>query len=375
MIRNDSVSADVIIDKIYLPGDETLNLVDAYPSYSFKNDTLILRPGEELSYVREMVGSVQIQFHVNAPNAKIEFSWDGINKTPTHIDPNELTTISLPGWTWGAPSNIYRLFGYFSIVIDWLTLFGITFSVIFLGIPKRKHKDLTVRSSKFPEILQPYTNSIVINLLLIVIAGIYNQFFSGWLVFILFIFIFGLLTYLRAISKAYPKSVYVMTFGIVMIGIVVNLDLWINPKNSMHLTLSLRPDNSYAYLADRTGPLAPTYFSMGYYKYLRESKLVFPEPLFEELDFFEYRLRRMNQIQDIEYLDYEYQLTDEEEAFLLSMGDWFIWPNRTGGEYYLLPTISEAGDTYYFFSYGNKYFVLPLHFLKESGVIDVPFLD
>jgi hypothetical protein len=81
-------------------------------------------------------------------------------------------------------------------------------------------------------------------------------------------------------------------------------------------------------------------------------------------------------LQDFRYQDYAYQLSDSEAEALLSQGEWSTWPNRLGGgEYYLLPEASGPGETYYFFSHGQQYFLIPLDLIEDLGVIDVPLSD
>jgi len=162
---------------------------------------------------------------------------------------------------------------------------------------------------------------------------------------------------------------------IFLAGILVNIFFYIRPPHDLHQRIQYRPDNSFEFLADRIGARNATYLSIGYYQYLREAKLIITESLYETLLLDSGRLGQLNQLEDFTFREYNHELDSSQVDMLLSSGDWKVWPNRTGGTYYLLPGVSKPGDTYVFFSSGLKFFILPFEFIQDFGVIDVSVFD
>ncbi len=346
-----------------------------FPENEISIGQLILSPGESLFYSREMVGGLTVELSSVLSVALAEVRWDGRAQVVTFPEPDIPIQLSLPGWTWGSPSLIYRTLGYLGIITDCISVFGVLFILIMMFFLGRR----SAQTMPIPDATRwsPHLDaaSILLNTVVLLLAVLYSILFSEQLVFIMLLFAAGILIYIRTLLRLHPQWVYRIVIVILLIGVAINGYLWLRPINELHQVILSRPYDSFEYLADRIGALNATYLSIGYYKYLRGSSLILPETLYEELQLDRGRLDQLNLLDLFDLVDYKYQLTEAQFNQLLALGNWFVWPNRTGGDYYLLPSVSAAGDTYYFFSYDLHYFLLPSDFIKESGVINVSLPD
>jgi len=374
-ITNPSDSSRVAIYEIHMPGDELLSFSESFPQQRIEDDHLILAPGETLSYSREMVGGIQFDAEASGLPARIVVTWDGVAREYSFDGENIVIDVKLDGSSWGVPSLPYRILGLVSILSDWVVIFGGSLILTLLLWPWKNRVRSSNANAFRIEFLDHLSLSIILNSIIVVLGGLYAFFFNGQTNILLLLFLTGVLLYLRDLVKFKRQWIYVLTIGLLTIGIMVNGYFWIYPPHDLHQTIINRPYNSFAYLADRIGASNATYLSIGYYQYLREAHLIIPESLYEELQLSEGRLQALNQLRDFTFRDYDHELTDDQVVSLFYEGEWEVWPNRTGGEYYLLPDISRPGDTYYFFSHGLKYFLVPQAYIQESGVIDVSISD
>lgn len=375
-IQNTSSSSEVSVWEIVLPGEVLLDLPGTFGVDQLSDDRLLIPPGASIDYSREMAGGVTVRLGAMGWPAQAKVVWDGIVYDVAWEDNGDAIAFDLPGWTWGAPSLSYRVFGFLNIVTDVISVFGLTLlaAFLFLPFPEQEGEQRHIVLADRP--LRAFTLSITTNLIILIGAIIYAGFFQTELSVLMLFFGIGVLLFLRDLARSHRKWLLWVVIGMLAIGIAVNGYFYINPPHELHETLLYRPYDTFVYLADRIGALNPTYLSIGYYQYLRNSTLIIAKPLYEELDLQEGRLRQLNRLQDFQYQDYDYQLSDLDVEALLSLGEWFTWPNRLGGgEYYLLPEVSAPGDTYYFFSHGQQYFLIPLGLIEDTGVIDVPPSD
>ncbi|MDY6873299.1 MAG: hypothetical protein SVR81_04945 [Chloroflexota bacterium] len=375
-IVNTSDSAEISVWEIVLPGAEALDLPGTFGADQMSGNRLLISPGESLEYTREMAGGVTVRLGAMAWPAQANINWDDLAYDLAWEDDGDAIAIQLPGWTWGSPSLPYRLLGFMNIVADLVSVLGVAWLAVFLLLPfpEQEGEERWVLWEQTP--LRAFTISIVVNLVILFGTGIYAGLFEAELHILLLLLGVGILLILRDLVRRYRKWLLRVVLTVLVMGIAVNGYLYLNPPHELHQTLTFRPYDSYEYLADRIGARNATYLSIGYYQYLRGSTLVIAEPLYEELDLEEGRLHQLNRLQDFRFENYEYQLTDSEVNALLQLGEWSTWPNRLGGgEYYLLPEVSEPGATYHFFSYGQLYFLVPSGLIEDTGVIDVPLSD
>jgi len=374
-ISNNSDSAEILIDEFMLPGDNPLNLQEAFPVQNVQNDQLILAPGDSVTYVREMVGGIQFDAEALGAPASLMVAWDGSEKSYELEKQNDVIDIIVDGSSWGSPSLPYRILGILSVISDWVSVFGVVFILFLLLFPRKEKPAPELGYSKTVVILDSLSRSIILNALLLVVAGIYAFFFEGKYLFVLIIFAIGFLYFLRDLAGHHRQWIYAISLTIILAGILANGYIWINPTHDLHQVITYRPDNAFAYLADRIGARNATYLSIGYYRYLREARLVITEPLYEELQLDTGRLNQLNKLREVSFHEYPHELSTSQVSEIMQIGEWEVWPNRTGGDYYLLPEISAFGDTFYFFSHDLQYFLIPESFIQNSGVIDVSFSD
>jgi len=374
-ISNNSDSAEILIDEFMLPGDNPLNLQEAFPVQNVQNDQLILAPGDSVTYVREMVGGIQFDAEALGAPASLMVAWDGSEKSYELEKQNDVIDIIVDGSSWGSPSLPYRILGILSVISDWVSVFGVVFILILLLFPRKEKPAPQPGYSKTVVILDSLSRSIILNALLLVVAGIYAFFFEGKYLFVLIIFAIGFLYFLRDLAGHHRQWIYAISMTIILAGILANGYIWINPTHDLHQVITYRPENTFAYLADRIGARNATYLSIGYYRYLREARLVITEPLYEELQLDTGRLNQLNKLREVSFHEYPHELSTSQVSEIMQIGEWEVWPNRTGGDYYLLPEISAFGDTFYFFSHDLQYFLIPESFIQNSGVIDVSFSD
>ena len=374
-ISNNSDSAEILIDEFMLPGDNPLNLQEAFPVQNVQNDQLILAPGDSVTYVREMVGGIQFDAEALGAPASLMVAWDGSEKSYELEKQNDVIDIIVDGSSWGSPSLPYRILGILSVISDWVSVFGVVFILFLLLFPRKEKPAPELGYSKTVVILDSLSRSIILNALLLVVAGIYAFFFEGKHFFVLMIFAIGILYFLRDLAGHHRQWIYAISLTIILAGILANGYIWINPTHDLHQVITYRPDNAFAYLADRIGARNATYLSIGYYRYLREARLVITEPLYEELQLDTGRLNQLNKLREVSFHEYPHELSTSQVSEIMQIGEWEVWPNRTGGDYYLLPEISAFGDTFYFFSHDLQYFLIPESFIQNSGVIDVSFSD
>ena len=374
-ISNNSDSAEILIDEFMLPGDNPLNLQEAFPVQNVQNDQLILAPGDSVTYVREMVGGIQFDAEALGAPASLIIVWDGSEKSYEFEKQNDVIDIIVDGSSWGSPSLPYRILGILSVISDWVSVFGVVFILFLLIFPRKEKPAPEPGYSKTVVILDSLSRSIILNALLLVVAGIYAFFFEGKHFFVLIIFAIGILYFLRDLAGHHRQWIYAISLTIILAGILANGYIWINPTHDLHQVITYRPDNAFAYLADRIGARNATYLSIGYYRYLREARLVITEPLYEELQLDTGRLNQLNKLREVSFHEYPHELSTSQVSEIMQIGEWEVWPNRTGGDYYLLPEISAFGDTFYFFSHDLQYFLIPESFIQNSGVIDVSFSD
>jgi hypothetical protein len=375
-IQNNSSSPEVSVWEIVLPGEESLDLSDTFGVDWISDNRLLIPSGGSIDYSREMAGGVTVRLGAMDWPAQAEVVWDDLEYEVAWEDDGDAVALQLPGWTWGSPSLPYRVFGFLNIAADIVSVFGLALLAGFLFLPFPEQEGEQGRIVLDDPLLKAFTLSIIVNLIILVGALIYAGFFRVELSILMLLIGIGILFFLRDLARSNRKWLLWTVMAVLVIGIAVNGYFYLNPPHELHQTLLYRPYNSFEYLADRIGALNPTYLSIGYYQYLRGSTLVIAEPLYEELDLQEGRLRQLNRLQDFRYQDYAYQLSDSEAEALLSQGEWSTWPNRLGGgEYYLLPEASGPGETYYFFSHGQQYFLIPLDLIEDLGVIDVPLSD
>jgi hypothetical protein len=371
-ITNTSEFSDIAVLEVRLPGDEVLQLDEAFPEYVSSAHKLILQVGESLSYQREFAGGIQFDVQALAQPAEVTVEWDGDQKVYSFEREGEIRDVQLDGSSWGQPSLIYRALGIFGLICDVCAVF-IIFLVFIMCIWKSETFAQAEGWRKY-EIcfLDGIKLSLWINLGILLLGIGYTAFFNERVNLINLSFLAGIILLIREVNQNKKGLLIIFSMGILLIGILTNIYFWIVPPHDLHQVLHYRPYNSFEYLADRIGARNATYLSIGYYRYLRESHLIIPENLYDELLLNSGRLERLNQLEGFLFEDYDCSLSESQVDELLSLGEWKIWPNRTGGEYYLLPEISQPGDTYYFFESGLRYFLIPQSFIQQSGVIDVP---
>lgn len=374
-LTNLSDTSRIMIESLTLPGDEQLDFAATFPDRDIQRGQLILQPGETISYSREMVGGVTLEVRAEDSSASFVVEWDGVSQNYVMEGEYEPIHISLNGASWGVPSLPYRLLGYASILSDGVSVFGGIFIFLLLILPGKAVADESAARSDWAEWLGPFTRAILINLVILIVAILYAARFDEHVWLLALLFCAGGLIFLRDLTRVKPQWLFSVVLVLLLSGSAVNGYFWINPPHELHQIIQKRPDNSFAYLADRIGAKNATYLSIGYYQYLRGSTLVITPPLYEELQLDEGRLRALNQLDGFVFSDYQDQLTDSQAQALLNDGEWEVWPNRTGGEYYLLPEISAPGDTYYFFSHGLQYFLIPQNAIQDIGDIYVSIFD
>lgn len=371
-VENLSTDAQLRLSKFRIPGDVFLDLGALYPDLTIDGDAVILMPGETLNYQREMVGGVQFNLRALDSPALAAITWDGEVEHLPFAEAGKKQVISLSGASWGKPSLPYRLLGLISMVTDFVSMAGLL--VVLMIIVSFKQRAL-IDEVEMPLMLQKLERSIIINTALVLLVGMYVLLFSERLWLLVLIFSVGILFYARDILTWQEKWSLAIPSSIFILGSLLNIYFYFNPYNIDHQVIQSRPENTFLYLADRIGASNATYLSVGYYRYFREAELVITPALYEELQLNDGRLILLNRLKRFTIEQYNDHIDQDQLDSLLAEGDWEIWPNRTGGEYYLRADLSQPGDTYYFFESDLRYFLIPLSTLQSTGVIDVSVSD
>lgn len=373
-ITNLDSQFDLVLTEIKLPGDQIVDLPGEYPDDEVDDGSLLLAPNQALTYSREMVGGLALSFSTRAGHPlEVEVNWDGRVQQLSLPVQEDLITVKLPGWTWGEPSLIYQSLGWVNILADGISLLGVLFFGV-LWFFERKTESLSMEhTGLFYQWLEPYTIPIWINIGCIALAGLLQIVFPQSMTLSLLLFLSGVATFILFILKQYPRLILWMALMVIAIGIAYNINVFFNPTNELHLSISILQDDSFAVLAQKAGD--STYLSMGYYRYFRGAILHIPEPLMVELNLYSSRLEEINIGLRVVNDQYDYDLSSDATSQLLNNYDWQIWPKEGGGEFYLYPGEGDSADEYYFYKFGNQYFLLTPDFISETGVINVPVLD
>ena len=373
-VTNLSSQDDLALARIKLPGEQSVDFATEFPEADRMGESLVLAPGQSLSYSREMVGGVELRFSpVETHSRQAEITWDGQLQVVDLPVQEEAYSISLPGWTWGEPSQVYRLLGWVNILADGLSLVGIVFCSVFwlLG---RKGAGVSAESvGAISQGLAPYSIPIVINLGAVLLAGLNQWIYPQSMSLSLLLFLLGVVVVIPFIFRLHPRWVLRVAIGVIVLGIAFNVFVIFRPINDLHLTISTMQDDSFAALAQKAGD--STYLSMGYYRYFRDAQLHIPKTLMEELNLYASRLETMNIGAQVIEDPYDYNLTPDEADQLLARSAWKIWPKEGGGTFYLDPGSDASSQEYFFFKSGDQYFLLTRDFIIETGIIDVPLSD
>lgn len=375
-IQNTSETSEISVWEIALPGGESLDLAETFDQFPYAEGRLLIPPGESITFSHEMVGGAVVKVGAMAWPAQVTVGWDELSYDLTWVEDGNAQALNLPAWSLGETTGLYRILGCLNIGADAVSIFGLTTVIMLLLFSLSQNKDGELSGDGLDRNLQIYTFSILANLGALGAATATVLIFDERLTFILLLFGFCLLFYLMDLAREKPDWAVRIVIIALAVGVLTNLGFWINPPHELHQTLNLRHENSLVDFAEAVGGSNSKFLSIGYYRYLRESSLVITTPLYIELGLDEGSFRVLNQIRNFIYRDYDYQLSDSQAEYLFSMGDWLTWPTRIDdGELRLLPEISAPGDTYYCFSHGSQYFLVPMGLLKDSGEIDVPFVD
>lgn len=373
-VTNLSGQDDLALAKIELPGEQSLDFATEFPDVDRMGESLILAPGQNLTYSREMVGGVEVTFSpVEAYSRQVEITWDDQLQEVELPVQDEPYSISLPGWTWGAPSPAYRLLGWVNILADGLSLAGLIFCVVLWRLGRNGSSLSSDRTNMISQGLVPYSIPIAINLGGVLLAGLNQLIYPQSVSLSLLLFLLGVLAVIPFIFRQHPIWVLRVAIGVIGLGIAFNVFVIIHPLNDLHLTISTMQDDSFAALAQKAGD--STYLSMGYYRYFRDAQLHIPKALMEELNLYASRLETMNIGAQVFDDPYEYDLTPDEANLLLARSAWVIWPKEGGGTFYLDPGLDQSVREYFFFKFEDQYFLLTRDFINETGIIDVPLSD
>ena len=375
-IVNPSSQTDLVIDKIRLPGDELLDFQTEFPDAEVVNDNLILSQGESLTYTREMAGGLDVVVLLDRPGVEAELYWDGIDENislPDNTDIGGVEVFSMPGWSWGEPSLLYRALGWVNIFTDFVSLTGILFIGVLWLMDRKSNGSRSETPSPIAQALLPFTIPILISFSMIVVAGI-NQFWgTGRILHSFALILAGYLSFVPYILTQRRKWIIPTAFALIALSILFNFYSYLQPINGVPLTLSVVPDNSLATLAQKAGD--STYFSMGFYRYLRDADLHIPADQMEALHLYTDRLEIMNIGLQVIDAPYDYLLDKDLADQLLENFTWQAWPRETGGTYYLSLDFTNPGDALYFFASGDRYFLISDSFINESGIMDVSILN
>lgn len=376
-LTNISEKRDITLDYIQLPGDARVDLMAEYPDYDFYGESVILHPGQSLSYSREMVGGIEISvsadYYGDGGTPNLRMVWDGDEEEPdVYQRGTNYTKIELPGWRWGTPSIFYRALGILNIAADSLAIFGLVFCLE--GIFS-KHKALIDSDTEFPafETIKAFSLPILINIGLMILAGINQLWISKNTTYSLILILVGLIIYITFFLAQHRKWVIPAAFVLIIFGIIFNIYFFINPYNVVHLTLKAHPDDSLSTLAFKAG--SSTHLSLGYYQFFRNANLHIPADVMGELNLYSDRLEKMNIGMRVIDDSYEYELDKNIADQLLEDYGWQAWPREEGGTFYLSMDHTNPGDDLFFFESGLQYFLISENFLTETGIIDVSILN
>lgn len=373
-ITNHSSQFDLTLVKIKLPGNQVVDLPAEYPEAEIDNGLLRLPPEQSLTYSREMVGGVALTFSTRTGHPlEVDLDWDGRVQQISMPAQEELITVSLPDWTWGEPSFVYRFLGWVNIFADGFSLVGILFCGLFWIFGRNTAHPPIVNMVPELKWLETYTTLIWVNIGCIVLAGLNQIVFPQSRTLMLLLFLVGVLVFIADIFRRYPRWVLRIVIGVLVIGIGLNINLIFHPTNPLYLAISMTEDDSFIDLAQRAG--GSTYFSMGYYRYLRGAILHIPKPLMEELDLYTSRLEKVNIGLKVVNDPYDYVLTLEEADQLFENHSWEEWPKRGGGDYYLYPESNSSPREYYVLKSENQYFLVTPELILETGMIDDSILN
>lgn len=373
-ITNLSSQDDLALARIKLPGDQNVDFATEFPDADRMGESLVLAPGQSLRYSREMVGGVELRFSpIETHSRQVEITWDGQLQEVDLPVQEQAYSISLPGWTWGAPSQAYRLLGWVNIFADGLSLAGLIFCAV-LWLLGQKGAGVSAESvCEISQGLAPYSIPIVINLGAVLLAGLNQLVYPQSMSLSLLLFLLGVAAVIPFIFRQHPRWILRVAIGVIGLGIAFNVFVIFHPINDLHLTISTMQDDSFAALAQKAGD--STYLSMGYYRYFRDTQLHIPKTLMEELNLYASRLETMNIGAQVIEDPYDYDLTLDEADQLLAHSAWKIWPKEGGGTFYLDPGSDASSREYFFFKSGDQYFLLTRDFINETGIIDVPLSD
>jgi hypothetical protein len=260
-----------------------------------------------------------------------------------------------------------------NILADGLSLAGIVFCGVLWFLGRNEKGPLLEQDGAITRGLRPYTIPIVINLGGVILAGLNQLIYPQSMTLSLLVFLLGLVVLTPFIFRQYPNWVLRVAIGMIVLGIAYNVYIFIHPINDLHIRITTMQDESFAVLAQKAGD--STYLSMGYYRYFRDAQLHISKPLMEELNLFASRLETMNIGAQVFDDPYEYHLTPDEADKLLARSAWEIWPKEGGGTFYLDPGMDPSAREYFFFKYGDQYFLLTREFINETGIINVPISD
>ena len=369
-ITNHSSQFDLVLTGIGLPGDQLVDLPGEFTEAEIDDGSLLLGPKQSLTYSREMVGGLDISFSTKTGHPlEVDLDWDGRLQEISLPPQEELITVSLPGWTWGEPSLIYRLLGWVNILADGISLLGVLFCGVLWLFGRNTEKRPIVKTVPKFQWLESYTTLIWIVIGCIILAGLNQIVFPRSRLLMLLLFLIGGLAFIAVIFRRYPRWVLRIVLSVFAIGIGLNINLIIHPANTLRLNIFMTQDDSFENLAQRAED--STYLSMGYYRYLRGAILHIPVPLVEELNFSMSRLETMNIGLKVVNDPYDYILTSDEANQLLSSYSWQEWQRRDGGVYYFYPEGSSALREYYFLKYEGQYFLMTPKLILEKGMMDV----
>jgi len=328
-LTNVSDEVEIKLNEIKLPGDQFVDFAVQFPESDIVGEQVILKPGQSLTYSREMVGGLELRFLTNLLPSEVKIIWDGETQEVLLNTPGEVVSVKLPGWSLGVPSTIYRLLGIISVIMEVCSLFGLLFCGLFWFWGGKVAKDSAVMPSRISQSLEPYSTPILINLGWLALA-VLNQFLPIGRTYVLpFLILAGVTTFVAHILRQHPRWILRIAIPIIILGVLGNLYRFIVPIKELHLTLGILNDNSFSKLAQNTGD--STYFSIGYYRYLRGAILHIPEPLMEELNLYAIRLEEMNIGLHVFNDQYDYNLTTDMANQLLEGYSWQEWPKEGGG--------------------------------------------
>ena len=375
-IVNSSSHTDLIIDKIGLPGDAIVDLITEFPDAEVVNGNLILSDNESLTYTREMAGGLDVVIYLDRPGIEVEIYWDGIEQQvnlPDNTDAGDKAIISLPGWSWGEPSILYRTLGWVNIVADYFTAAGLLFCSFYWLLTRKSKSIETGNNFSVSQKLIPYTIPILINLGVTVLSAVNQIWITGRMLYSFVLMAAGIISFIPYIFVEHRKWIIRTAFILIILGVLFNLYVFIAPYYADHLTLSALPDNSFSTLASKADD--STYLSLGYYRYFRNADLHIPADAVTELNLNIGRLKEMNIGMNMIRDPYEYTLDRDIAEQLLKAFVWQVWPRETGGNFYLSLHLTSPGDDLYFFESGDHYFLVSDNFLVKSGMFDVSILN